>query len=164
MKRTILFRIWDVKNKTMYYPYVDKKPGYLWKLTFDCGGLSFDIQKIISINKDDIAEEEELFLYNEEDYQLMQSIGIKDVNGKEIFEGDIIIAYDKLAVIEYCEGTYEIISIHNEYLGRFCSASTIIEVKGNIYENPELLLENEDDKWTDYHIIRIQWPTSMKLL
>lgn len=78
--------------------------------------------------------------------ELMQNIGIKDVNGKEIFEGDIIMAYNELAIIEYCEGAYEIISIRNEYLGRFCSASTIIEVKGNIYENPELINNGGEDK------------------
>jgi uncharacterized phage protein (TIGR01671 family) len=74
---------------------------------------------------------------------LMQYTGLKDKNGKEIYEGDIIndsfgdrkgrIRYnDHVAAFEISEyDGIHMLSSHN--CGRF------FEVIGNIYENPELL-------------------------
>lgn len=90
------------------------------------------------------------------DYELMQYIGLKDKNGKEIYEGDIIKFMDEEASfsngrIEYNEfiNTGEII-FNKELIGwditnRNMEVEEVwhyreyIEVIGNIYENPELL-------------------------
>ena len=69
----------------------------------------------------------------------MQSTGLKDKNGREIFEGDIVTG-------DY-QGTLDTVIFAN---GCFCLQRAMmnyeatwwgkeIEVKGNIYENPDLL-------------------------
>jgi len=98
--------------------------------------------------------------------KLMQFTGLKDKNGKEIYEGDIIKdeKSDGIAngVVEFGEGTYDsgFYSYqgyyvkypktyfdgdkYNRYENRFETDATGgylfgCEVIGNIYENPELL-------------------------
>lgn len=81
---------------------------------------------------------------NGEDVILMQSTGLVDKNGKEIFEGDIV----KMAKNVYSEPThYEVVrhyggAYHLESKQHGCELwlrHTDCEVIGNIYENKELL-------------------------
>lgn len=85
---------------------------------------------------------------------LMQCTGLKDKNGKLIYEGDIVKymyynpeRYTKWIVV-FNQNTLEFGLKgcgHDGYL-RLTSYSIInnkVEVVGNIYENPELLKENE---------------------
>ena len=83
-----------------------------------------------------------------DDYEcIMQSTGLKDKNGKEIFEGDILGTKDGLlnGVVEYRSDlgmwTNSLISYNN--FERLCNVAGNREIIGNIYENPELL---EDEK------------------
>ena len=80
--------------------------------------------------------------------ELMQSTGLHDKNGKEIFEGDIV----KMAKDVYSEPTYYEIVRHrggayrlesNQHGCELWLRHTNCEVIGNIYENPELLEEEE---------------------
>lgn len=75
---------------------------------------------------------------------LMQSTGLRDKNGKEIFEGDIV----KMAKDVYSDPTYYEIVRHrggayrlesNQHGCELWLRHTNCEVIGNIYENPELL-------------------------
>lgn len=79
--------------------------------------------------------------------ELMQSTGLKDKNGQEIFEGDILGTKDGLlnGVVEYRSDlgmwTNSLIKYNN--FERLCNVATSREIIGNIYENPELLEEME---------------------
>jgi hypothetical protein len=77
--------------------------------------------------------------FEREHYELMQYTGLKDKNGKEIFEGDID---DRKRVCEYfpnlgCFGFKSTKHSAITFLGQFITSGNVII--GNIYENPELL-------------------------
>lgn len=84
------------------------------------------------------------YMVSAEDLELMQSTGLVDKNGKEIFEGDIV----KMAKDVYSEPTYYEVVRHRGGAYRLESKQhgcelwlrhTDCEVVGNVYENPELL-------------------------
>ena len=80
-----------------------------------------------------------------ERYKLMQYTGLKDKNGKEIYEGDIMeITHPKegatRGVIEYSDDGGRFLWFAHEDSGYgLTSRDRANEVIGNIYENPELL-------------------------
>lgn len=82
----------------------------------------------------------ELMLNN--DLNLMQSTGLFDKNGKEIFEGDIIVSRDVLltGVIEFRADLGMLVSAMVEYnnFERLCDVANSSEIIGNIWEHPEL--------------------------
>ena len=92
-----------------------------------------------------------------DDIELMQYTGLKDKNGKEIYEGDIIHINDNFLdkfdyLIEWNEEylRYYLYSVDKEKLNKLGGIleahlnSLEVEVIGNIYDNPELL-EKEGD-------------------
>ena len=87
-----------------------------------------------------------------EDYILMQYTGLKDKNGKEIYEGDLLRCFgqipckkernDHIGKISYFIHGFQIFLWDGK---DWCAPKRIsycadqLEVIGNIYENPELL-------------------------
>lgn len=78
-----------------------------------------------------------------------QSIGLKDRNGINIFEGDIVkrFWFGKMCIyqIDYDNGLASFIGRAGMKFTAFYYDSEEFEVVGNIYDNPELLGGKEDD-------------------
>ena len=151
--REIKFRAWSIKGKTMWY--MNKQ----MKLSIE--GDSWQI-------RDDVIGNRFMCSWHEDEKGiLMQFTGLKDKNGKEIHEGDIVSTLEdgNLEVI-FQDGMFGCITCRpqsnengTEYYDEFVPLNDLIdvgywgstdgfkkpvftlEVIGNIYENPELLKE-----------------------
>lgn len=95
-----------------------------------------------------LPDDRDIYCYKTDEIELMQTTGLKDKNGKEIFEGDIV----KMSKDVYSEPTYYEVVRHRGGAYRLESKQhgcelwlrhTDCEVVGNIYENPELLEESK---------------------
>ena len=122
----IKFRAWDKKLQTMLdVSLIDFKKGVLVGEHWEFGETNF-------MSFDEI--------------ELMQSTGLKDKNGKEIFEGDIVDYKGRKAVIKwhgsYASFIYRFVDELKERVSEWDPlflAYYHFEVIGNIYENKELL-------------------------
>lgn len=89
---------------------------------------------------DEDSESNEWIVNN--DLVLMQSTGLTDKNGKEIFEGDIIGIRDGLlnGVVEFNIdlGVWTNSLLRYNNFERLCSIADSREIIGNIWEHPEL--------------------------
>jgi len=131
--REIKFRIWDHKLGGWVEGPILTGKGTLY------------------LSRDAYIDDMSIFDLNEK-ISFMQYTGLKDKNGKEIYEGDILLA-DK----DYCDGNYELKLLvkWDEVVAGYYLYDTIAEdgadndefsvlnncyaVIGNIYETPELL-------------------------
>jgi uncharacterized phage protein (TIGR01671 family) len=128
--REIKFRAWNIKQKRMSDGDVVPAPLW-WKQT---GELTKSHLKIIS--------------QDDKDYVLMQYTGLTDKNGKEIYEGDILRLKNSKGQISNHQEVYwnsETASFDwrtsndDSWPDGFTGFYDEYEVRGNIYENPDLL-------------------------
>lgn len=151
------FRAWDECNNKMHYDFQFIKSGDSgndWMIfQSDKQELNFDKEKNFCIN---ICPNP----YFAQQLKIMQSTGLKDKNGKLIYEGDIVNQIYEDETTYKCEVVYKNCSFqlkHIEdknknyintpmycyainYLGHYTEKR--LEVIGNIYENEDLLNEN----------------------
>lgn len=127
---TPIFRVWVKKEKCMA-DYVESIRYYTNEVDLCWGGIC------------------ESDCFNFDEVIFMQSTGLKDKNGKEIFEGDILaveaddevvnvnVLWDKKhALFIFKSKKYN----EEELLAELVEDNACpIEIIGNIYENPELL-------------------------
>ena len=92
------------------------------------------------------SKTEDLFFRDFEEVELMQYTGLKDKNGKEIYEGDIVILNDaeeeNRCVVKYKYGSYILVDGDLREDLSNVESHKFLEVIGNIYENKSLLEEN----------------------
>ncbi len=111
MKREIKFRAWlgNLENRMEYNP----------RIPFPSYGLDFAVNEVF-----DLTQFGSKIIW-------MQYTGLKDKNGKEIYEGDIYNYEGEIDVFESIEDFY-----YSELIRYRVEEGEII---GNIYENPDLI-------------------------
>lgn len=136
--REIKFRIWNDHSKVMFMPYRYKN-GQLLLRMWD--GMIVDVYE--GVKREQLVE-------GDRDHLLpLQFTGLKDKNGKEIYEGDILQSeynsHEKNSChpVVWRNGEWAVDHQVNDcckpWRGNLNGHHSSEEVIGNIYENPELL-------------------------
>ena len=162
--REFKFRAWDEKKKEMFQPrHIEQVPATgIWiygKNKMSDDGIGCKIEKT-KCHRPDINCKN----YNSP-FKLMQYTGLKDKNGNEIYEGDIVrndefkvinpikkedmIRYIKEVRFDVAHGEWYLINENDPNFDNLVENGGIFgidswEVIGNIYENPELLKKERD--------------------
>lgn len=132
MQREIKFRAWDKKRKRMYevlHLHQNDLEGH-WATVkgYDC------------------IEQKDIHIQIQPKHiELVQFTGLKDKDGKEVYEGDIVInETEELLTVIFADGMFLGVLVgqkieESESLFNCMHGVATIEVIGNIHNNPELL-------------------------
>ena len=131
MNREIKFRAWHKENKEMFE--VGEMDFNFQSIYYSMGNISFD------------------------EFEIMQFTGLKDKNGKEIYEGDIVkytfdlpgskfatenglkVRIDKVFWSEWRSSFAIGNGMANNNLFNYVRNGNRVEIIGNIHDNPELI-------------------------
>ena len=125
--KEIKFRAWCDEDRKMY-------DACTLHYFVDFGGWGYQVE----VNGRDsfLVPANEASKYNQG--VLMQYTGLKDKNGEEIYEGDILRYQELVGVVEYRHsGFIQRIAVNDTFEAVWAAC----EVIGNIHENPELIKE-----------------------
>ena len=126
------FRAWDTTNKEMF------------KDTF---AVTESGQVVVVDQSSVFVSPDYVFVDN---LVIMQSTGLHDKNGQEIFEGDIVqfedcyevsdFLYINTGIIEWCQGGFHVTNRDSVLMEDLLDGDSLdVTIFGNIYENKELL-------------------------
>ena len=120
--RELSFRIWDKKEKTMFLSPIEIEHLGSWFDAHLPGAIADTGNKIV-----------------------MQYTGLKDKNGKKIFEGDITkhLKHNTTVVWQWAEyyNCFFGVELYGTQRFYFAIDSVSLELIGNIHDNPELVKE-----------------------
>ena len=148
-KREIRFRVWDSKAEHFWKDGSSGEDGYGWNedwlcITMDGQVAIFDSASSVYVKS--ISAEQDRFV-------IQQFTGLKDKNGKEIYEGDILLGrfiLDKvedhifLSLTEEEKKTQSKVFVVEDIFYPYTNQiPEDLEVIGNIYENPNLLSDTK---------------------
>jgi uncharacterized phage protein (TIGR01671 family) len=143
MQREIKFRAWDKEEKKMWFANTENKNNEKLNLSYKMN-LMLTMNGEIRICHWYNNFDNNLSMFGDSRYELMQFIGFKDNNFKEIYEGDIIHHKDSDTreidgVITFIKGAYGIETKEGFWtFNALIGQDTEMYIVGNIFENPEL--------------------------
>lgn len=110
------------------------------KKMFDVKSLVFTIGTATIASRDDIVPSRNVSF---DELVIMQSTGLFDMNGVEIFEGDVVYdsAVDEIGQIYISDCCFRAKTLHYDSL--MYKLVGDLEVIGNVCEDPELMGENK---------------------
>ena len=120
-KREIKFKVWckgTSENLNFNKPRYIKQNDFIFRKYFP--------------HFPDLGDEEDNFV-------IEQFTGLKDKEGKEIYEGDIVEYGQVKALIIFSSGAFFVQTLEKEVSLVSNHAQFILKVIGNIHQNPELL-------------------------
>jgi uncharacterized phage protein (TIGR01671 family) len=118
MNNRLKFRVWDKLAERMIYPHNDNQQHFI----IDLNGRFHNLQNGSG----------------GDDYVIQQYTGLKDKNGKEIYEGDVVEIGDRKKEVIFNIGMFYIDENYGDIV-TLSEVDNIIEVIGNIFKTPELL-------------------------
>lgn len=132
MQDRFRFRAWNKENKEMIYNA---------EIAYD--GMNYNTSWQIGKNTNDgWVDCFGYYLDYPEDYEVMQCTGLKDKNGKLIYEGDVVERKNGFSIkrgVVYFNEVFTQFDVTNMSHYSLVNRSIVL---GNIYENPELLENN----------------------
>lgn len=139
--KTIKFRAWDTEEKKMIYQIyqVDNKSKKDDK--FEVMVIDFEGNPLLLI-ENRVEDTAKVRTFYNGQLKIMQFTGLRDKNGYEIYEGDIVKnSWGEIGVIKFEDACFEVDWGKNSDCDDLAELSykEKIEVIGNIYENPEFL-------------------------